>query len=580
MDADYTKFFLKPDDLDDDFKFLSPARKDIEFEHLIDGIPTFKATEEAIFSAKKNIYISFWIFNPKTPVSSKKVRSEGIKNWASLLRIKAANSVRVHVYLNDFDPIFQNNLHQYAWRSYRTLLKEAKSLAPDQRENFQVISLHNDATVKTGIQDKLEGSLVRIIENLNKTLKKNSKTALYQYSNMPGLWSLIYYSRKKNNFSLTKHDSLTAYPAAHHQKFCVIDDSFVICGGLDVNKGRMDTPKHNSRVTSWHDINCMMRGEIAADVARNFVGIWNRGLPRFKSFLSAVNQQNKIVSLPLSKVGPLKFSFPQKIGTKGKAIIQLHRTLSVEGVWTVPSNVRDDIAKAYENAIEQANKFIYIENQYVRSERLTQWIIKKYNEKHNLQVIIVLPVAPEEVAQKGGTDEITMHGLYLQHKILTELKLKLGKNIGLYSMIKRSAAEKAHPTNMFGSYQIYVHSKTMIVDDKYVIIGSANTNERSFQVDTELNVGVYDPEKVKRFRLRLWFELLGTPIDKWKSDEFVRNWEAHALANTKRSPNTRKGFIVPHDKEKFVGKKGTWIPDEFAQIFDLDVQKNGDIEIA
>lgn len=42
---------------------------------------------------------------------------------------------------------------------------------------------------------------------------------------------------------------------------------------------------------------------------------------------------------------------------------------------------------------------------------------------------------------------------------------------------------------------IYVHAKGMIVDDEYVIIGSANINQRSMggSRDTEIAMGAYQP---------------------------------------------------------------------------------------
>lgn len=42
---------------------------------------------------------------------------------------------------------------------------------------------------------------------------------------------------------------------------------------------------------------------------------------------------------------------------------------------------------------------------------------------------------------------------------------------------------------------IYVHAKGMIVDDEYVIVGSANINQRSMAgtKDTEIAMGSYQP---------------------------------------------------------------------------------------
>lgn len=43
---------------------------------------------------------------------------------------------------------------------------------------------------------------------------------------------------------------------------------------------------------------------------------------------------------------------------------------------------------------------------------------------------------------------------------------------------------------------IYVHAKGMIVDDQYVIMGSANINQRSLDGsrDTEIAMGAYQPK--------------------------------------------------------------------------------------
>jgi len=67
---------------------------------------------------------------------------------------------------------------------------------------------------------------------------------------------------------------------------------------------------------------------------------------------------------------------------------------------------------------------------------------------------------------------------------------------------------------------IYVHSKMMIVDDAYIIVGSANINERSMSGtrDTEMAVGCWQPQfssynpygEVHMFRMGLWAEHLKT----------------------------------------------------------------------
>lgn len=52
-------------------------------------------------------------------------------------------------------------------------------------------------------------------------------------------------------------------------------------------------------------------------------------------------------------------------------------------------------------------------------------------------------------------------------------------------------------------FMIYVHSKGMIVDDEYVILGSANINQRSMEGtrDTEIAMGAYQPQHTWSKRL-------------------------------------------------------------------------------
>ena len=52
--------------------------------------------------------------------------------------------------------------------------------------------------------------------------------------------------------------------------------------------------------------------------------------------------------------------------------------------------------------------------------------------------------------------------------------------------------------------EVYVHSKLMLVDDAYMILGSANINSRSMEVDSELNIVHTNWAIAKQARLDLW----------------------------------------------------------------------------
>lgn len=80
---------------------------------------------------------------------------------------------------------------------------------------------------------------------------------------------------------------------------------------------------------------------------------------------------------------------------------------------------------------------------------------------------------------------------------------------------------------------VYVHAKGMIVDDEYMILGSANINERSLagSRDTEIAVGAYQPYytwgerkrhphgQIYGYRMSLWAEHMEKVDDLFKEPE-------------------------------------------------------------
>ena len=95
---------------------------------------------------------------------------------------------------------------------------------------------------------------------------------------------------------------------------------------------------------------------------------------------------------------------------------------------------------------------------------------------------------------------------------------------------------------------VYVHSKLCVVDDTFASIGSANSNPRSFRMDTELDF-TWHNSSVSVLRLDLWKEMLGNPstLRSWRPKQFVVKWNEIAKINTRRPARARKGFVIPFD---------------------------------
>jgi hypothetical protein len=77
----------------------------------------------------------------------------------------------------------------------------------------------------------------------------------------------------------------------------------------------------------------------------------------------------------------------------------------------------------------------------------------------------------------------------------------------------------------------YIHSKTWVFDDEFLVVGSANCNRRGYSHDSELDFAVYDTEKAEigALRRKLWLRRLNTePIKTALTDADVRDFEGAA----------------------------------------------------
>ncbi|KAF8410362.1 hypothetical protein HHK36_002890 [Tetracentron sinense] len=230
------------------------------------------------------------------------------------------------------------------------------------------------------------------------------------------------------------------------------------------------------------------------------------------------------------------------------------------------------IQNGYIQAIRSAQHFIYIENQYfigssyawssykdagwkhlLRADNLIPMelalkIASKIRAKERFAVYIVIPMWPEGVPTSATMQEIlfwqgqTMQMMYeIVGQELKSMDLEnshpkdylnffcLGNREELPKEISRSTSQPhatgdaASAAQKFRRFMIYVHAKGMIVDDEYIILGSANINQRSLagSKDTEIAMGAYQPHhtwsmkkghprgQIYGYRMSLWAEHLG-----------------------------------------------------------------------
>ena len=108
--------------------------------------------------------------------------------------------------------------------------------------------------------------------------------------------------------------------------------------------------------------------------------------------------------------------------------------------------------------------------------------------------------------------------------------------------------------------EIYIHSKLLLVDDGFFTLGSANLNQRSMVVDSEINVATNDPRHATALRKRIWAQLAtqensGGSATPQEIEQTFKDWVTLMKINKARQKSQStdpakkqmEGFIVPLD---------------------------------
>jgi len=295
---------------------------------------------------------------------------------------------------------------------------------------------------------------------------------------------------------------------------------------------------------------------VARDADLHFFGLWNREVTRYGGGADLVTglhlppgHDHQRVPQLISGEGPERVPADPDLAASD-ARIRLVRTGSVvrRGHFAIsPQPVVTEIESAFVDAIRSARRLIYIENQFFRLRRVAEEIGRRVAAEPQLDVIIVLPMAPDMVAFERKTGPDMRFGEWLQVKALRHLLKLAGERVGLFSMVGRSSATPGlgGRARAFGSGIVYPHSKVLIVDDARAIVGSANINGRSFRMDTEAALEWSDDPRIRAFREELFAGHLGRAYQA-DAPEPLKLWTEVALANIGSDPEDRNGFIVPY----------------------------------
>jgi len=313
----------------------------------------------------------------------------------------------------------------------------------------------------------------------------------------------------------------------------------------------------------WQDIHALVVGPTAVDIHDNFVDRWCQQNPDMRSCLFNLSDMDFNLDAPADvpdeQGGPWHAQLLRSI-TLDSALMSQERLEFLNRKYGCP--VEDSIQRQYVNLIRKANSFIYMENQYFLGSafawledqhvlshhiipiEIVEKIISKLEVQENFHVYITIPMYPEGDPTSTPSQEIIhwqFRTMEMMYKRLWRALDRLGLDnhptdfLSFYCLGKRESPEEV-PEDLLDApagsgaeivreslrHPIYVHSKLMIVDDEYIIVGSANINQRSMggNRDSEICIGAFQPSciyengvvprgAIHTFRLALWSAHLG-----------------------------------------------------------------------
>lgn len=495
---------------------------------LLTAAEAYPAFERMVLGARRELWISMRIFDPETHLYSPEALEVG-KTWADLIRHKLDQGVRITIIITDFDPVARPAIHRLSWRCRAGwLAAAAQSAHPDRLE----VDVHmHPARVgwahRVLFMPVTRKKLREECERLSGLPREECALSLRQ---MPRFRRMV--RIRKGKMWPRFWPPAPLVPATHHQKMAVADGEVLYIGGLDLNPRRYDDKHHRrSPDKTWHDVQVILTGKVA-----------EAGLRHLKEFRAVTAGEQE----------------PSPFGG-------VLRTLSADipgGRRLAPGPVLRELEEAHLRLIRTARRYIYIETQFLRSTAITDALATAAEAQPDLQLIVLMPAAPEEVAFDGSDDLDARYGEQLQSDAVERLRSAFGERVFFGAPAQPRAMETDGRDTHFNAPIIYIHAKVIVVDDRAAIISSANLNGRSMRWDTESGVELSDTGQAFHLFTRCcthWFPA-GAPGDMTRAD----TWAQTARSNAARSPADRPHFILPYrvDPAAEMGEPLPGVPEE------------------
>ncbi|MBN9228471.1 MULTISPECIES: phospholipase D-like domain-containing protein [Legionella] len=431
-------------------------------DYFVDGANAFTAIVKAIKTAKTQdhyIYILGWMLDVDFPL----IESDQKSTLFDLLNTATASGVelRVLIWNNPSVELQQLNLKNI----------------PRLNGLSNTYALLDDHTYSTSESQQFIGQFVPFIMQKFNRFKS-------MFKELDPFYVILRYCLSKN-------------VGSHHEKVIIVkggEGLISFCGGMDINKNRFDV--YHKDYSNVHDVHCKVQGPAAYQILQKFKKRWHNH-PSTKNVLLKGENETKPDEITFGD-----FHYGKVVGTYNDP----------------NSNDKDRSLKdAYFSIIANAQKYIYIEDQYLVNVDVATQLNKKIQESNFVSLILAIQDSQETTdilipdRKRGEFWDALLNGVNQQVKDKVALVL-----------IDRVNAPKEN-------YHPAMHSKIIIADDEIAIIGSANVNQRSFTLDSETSIVIFDDNGslfkdslARKLRLEIWKEFASKMM---APDSVIASWE-------------------------------------------------------
>jgi len=299
---------------------------------------------------------------------------------------------------------------------------------------------------------------------------------------------------------------------SHHQKIVIVYNGrelTAFAGGVDINEDRIDAnPPDQQPGSPLHDVHLKIVGPAAWDLMNVFMDRWTD----HPEGLAGPTLPGKTRTLRGA-------SLPRGAGN-GHQSVEVGVTFANGGTHTIvdphprsgqsgPNGYRfaplgrQSARKMFLRAVERAERFIYVEDQFLYGLEAADALAAALPRIQHLTLLI-----PHwSLSQVPETN-------YYRTEFINRLFSVPGalRKVRVFNLRPTSTPPPASYTS---APHTYVHSKTVIIDDRFALVGSFNVGRRSWTTDSEVYLGVYDTDRADalcvahRLRMALWAEHLG-----------------------------------------------------------------------